>query len=198
MVSFTTVTRILLAIWYANGVQGFTSPINREGNNGVSGVMQAVYSKPITTLNMFTTKRRNGGQASNLPKPDPSDPDKFLPPASGASSKDFYPAYVSLLRNGPLPLITRLTNPDKYEQAVYKYQYDTKEVDLEEAQANMDAFFSSPDVWAEQKLREQRGEREVYKYAKPLDPERVALSTVWGGFVFFLIGKIIWKGVLHF
>lgn len=152
-----------------------------------------------TALNIFTSKNtNNGSQASKLPKPDPSNPERFLPPASGVSSKDFYPPYVSLLRNGPLPLITRITNPDKYEQAIFKYQWDTKELDLEEAQANMDAYFSSPDVWAEQKLREQRGEREVYKYAKPLDPERVVLSVVWGSMVTFAIGKIVWKGVLHF
>jgi len=62
----------------------------------------------------------------------------------------------------------------------------------------MDAFFSSPDVWAEQKLREQMGERAVNKYSKPLDPERVVLSVVWGSLVLLAVGKIIWKGVLHF
>ena len=79
-----------------------------------------------------------------------------------------------------------------------KYQYESGEQDLEEAQANMDAFFSSPDIWAEQKLREQRGEREVFKYAKPLDKERVVLTVIWGSMVVFAVGKIIWKGILHF
>ena len=61
----------------------------------------------------------------------------------------------------------------------------------------MDAFFSAPDVWAEQKLKEQRGEREVYMYNKPLIPERVLLSVVWGSIVLFGVGKIVWKGILH-
>lgn len=188
-------TGVLLVILCACNVQGFTS-FQRQHVKMYSSTTTT--TKRNTALNIFTRKTKNGSQASNLPKPDPSNPERFLPRSSGVTSKDFYPEYVSLLRNGPLPLITRLTNPDKYEQAIYKYQYDTKEIDLEEAQANMDAFFSSPDVWAEQKLREQMGERAVNKYSKPLDPERVVLSVVWGSLVLLAVGKIIWKGVLHF
>jgi len=62
----------------------------------------------------------------------------------------------------------------------------------------MDAFFSSPDVWAEQKLREQKGGRGVAKYATPLAPEQVLLRFAWAGMVLFAIGKIIWKGILHY
>ena len=153
-------------------------------------------SRRNTSLKIFNTGGKSSRAASNLPKPDPESPGNFLPATT--SSQNFYPEYVSLLRNGPLPFVTRIVSPAKYEQAVYKYQYESKESDLEEAQANMDAFFSSPDVWAEQKLREQKGEAEVYKYAKPLDPERVVLSLIWGTFVTAAIGKIIWKGVLHF
>jgi hypothetical protein len=145
-------------------------------------------------------KNKKGNKSPNLknfPRPDPANPDRFIAP-NNFNSNDFYPPYISLLRNGPLPFFTRLTSPDKYQQAVFKYQFESGEQDLEEAQANMDAFFSSPDVWAEQKLREQRGEREVYRYAKPLDQERVALSLIWGSMVLFAIGKIVWKGILHF
>lgn len=153
------------------------------------------YSRAPTSLAIF--KRGNTkGAAAKLPKPDPANPDRFLSTISSAA--DFYPEYISLLRNGPLPLITRIASPDKYEQAVYKYQFESKESDLEEAQANMDAFFSAPDVWADQKMREQRGERAVFKYAKPLETEKVLLSVIWGSLVLFAIGKIIWKGVLHF
>jgi len=144
-------------------------------------------------LNLF---KKGNSRPQNLPRPDPENPERYI--STLATSSDFYPTYISLLRNGPLPFVTRLTSPDKYEQAVYKYQYESKESDLEEAQANMDAFFSSPDVWAEQKMREQKGERETYKYARPLDQERVVLSLTWGSFVVFVAGKIIWKGILHF
>ena len=143
-------------------------------------------------LFIFNKRATNSG-SSNLPKYD-AETDRYS--STVATSKDFYPPYESLLRNGPLPLITRLTSPDKYEQAVFKYQYESKETDLVEAQANMDAFFSAPDVWAQQKMLEQRGEREVYKYGKPLDPERVALSSIWGGFVLIIIGKLIYLNVL--
>lgn len=135
-------------------------------------------------------------QYLNLPKPDPDNPERFV--ATNVSSKDFYPPYISLFRNGPVPFLTRLVFPDKYQQAVFKYQFEAGEQDLEEAQANMDAFFSSPDIWAEQKLREQRGEREVFRYAKPLNKERVFLSVIWGSIVIFSVGKIVWKGILHF
>lgn len=124
----------------------------------------------VEVLHIFQKKEGNKSPSyylKNLPRPDPDNPDRFI--SNNFSSNDFYPPYISLLRNGPLPFLTRLTAPDKYQQAVFKYLSESGEQDLEEAQANMDAFFSSPDIWAEQKLREQRGEREVYKYAKPLD-----------------------------
>jgi len=153
------------------------------------------HSRAPTSLAIF---KRGGAKsaAAKLPKPDPANPDRFV--STTSSSAEFYPEYISLLRNGPLPLITRITSPDKYEQAVFKYQFESKESDLEEAQANMDAFFSAPDVWADQKMREQKGEREVFRYAKPLETEKVLLSVIWGSAVLFAIGKIIWKGILHF
>ena len=177
-----------------NPVVAFTMGGNGNGNPFPGTIM--------TELNLFGKQSKGGGTAaSNLPKPDPSDPDRFIPPTLTLSGKDadadFYPTYISVVRNGPLPFFTRLADPDKYSQAIYKYQYDTKETDLQEAQANMDAYFSSPDVWAEQKLRESRGEREVYKYNQPLNVERVTLSVVWGSFVVGILGKVIWKGVLH-
>ena len=112
-----------------------------------------------TTLNAF--KRKSGG---NLPQLDPTDPRRYIPPQSFDDSS-FYPSSKTLMRSGPLPFITRLTNPDKYEQAVYNYMYQSSEKDLEEAQANMDAYFSSPTDWAEQKMMEQRGERQNFRYS---------------------------------
>jgi hypothetical protein len=150
-----------------------------------------------TSLSIFNQKKGKAASASKLPKPDPTNPDRYKSPPTTTSS-ELYPPYLSLIRNGPLPLLTRLTNPDKYQQAIYKYQFESKETDLQEAQSNIDAFFSAPDVWAEQKLKEQRGEREVYMYNKELIPERVALSVVWASIVLFIVGKIVWKGILHF
>ncbi len=150
-----------------------------------------------TTLNNFFNRGSGGaGPASNLPKPDPSNAERFI--SSTSTSADFYPIYITLLRNGPVPTFKRLTSSDEYEQIVYKYQYEQKEADLEEAQANMDAFISSPQTYVENKLRESKGEREVTRYATPLSQERVVLSLTWAGIVFFIVGKIIWKGVLHF
>ena len=146
---------------------------------------------------VFFFNQKTKASPSNMPKPDPDNVDRFIPPDSIAASQ-FYPPTISLLRNGPIPFLTRLTQGDKYEQAVYKYMFDSRESDLEEAQANMDAFFSTPDVWAEQKMLENQGKRAVFKYAKPLDGERVVLSLTWGAFVIFIIGRVLWKGILHF
>ena len=56
-----------------------------------------------------------------------------------------YDIVGSLLRSGPKAPIVRLTNPDKYEQAVLKYMAQDG-VGRMEAQANMDQFFENAQV----------------------------------------------------
>jgi len=150
-------------------------------------------TKKLTALNMF--KRKSVG---NLPRPDPQDPERYIPPQSfdPLPSEEFYPPTLSLIRAGPIPFITRLTNSDKYEQAVYKYMYQSSEQDLEEAQANMDAYFRSPTDWAEQKMMEQRGDRPVFRYSEAdVDGERTVLTFVWAGFLFYVVGKIVYTAI---
>mmetsp|Transcript_37286 Transcript_37286/g.44498 ORF Transcript_37286/g.44498 Transcript_37286/m.44498 type:complete len:185 (-) Transcript_37286:63-617(-) len=144
--------------------------------------------KSTVALNIF--KRKPVG---NLPKPDPQDPERYI---ASSATEEFYPPSLSLFRSGPLPFITRLTNSDKYEQAVYKYMYQSSEQDLEEAQANMDAYFSSPSDWAEQKMMEQRGERPIFKYSEAaVDGERTVLTGVWASFIFYVAGKIVYTAI---
>jgi len=151
-----------------------------------------------TRINLFRKDNSNGRAKRVLPTLDPLNTDRYIPPPTLEKSA-FYSPLVSLLRAGPLPLITRVTVPMQYEQAVYKYMYETGEEDLVEAQANMDAFFSAPDVWTEQKLLEKQGKREIYRYGEAgINKERVVLSVIWGSFVILFISRFIWKVVLHF
>jgi hypothetical protein len=53
-----------------------------------------------------------------------------------ATAETGYPLYETLLRNGPVPFLTRLTNNDDYEQAVLKFQAAEK-CSVNEAQGNM-------------------------------------------------------------
>lgn len=126
-----------------------------------------------------------------LPKLDPAT-SQYAPPPELEPSK-FYSPTSTLLRAGPVPFVTRLVSPEKYEQAVYKYMNEAREASLQTAQGNMDAFFAAPDVWAEQKLMEQKGQREVYDYGKGPESGRVVLSTVWGGSVILLILRVLWQ-----
>lgn len=71
--------------------------------------------------------------------------------------------------------------------------YEAKEPDLKSAQGNMDAFFASPDVWAEQKMLEQQGRVEVYDYGKDPPEGRIALSIVWGVFIVGLFSRVLWQ-----
>lgn len=49
----------------------------------------------------------------------------------------------SLLRQGPVPFLIRITNPSTYDQAVNKYM-NIEKCDKLTAQANMDAYFQDP------------------------------------------------------
>eukprot|EP00529_Nitzschia_sp_RCC80_P036575 CAMPEP_0113463242 /NCGR_PEP_ID=MMETSP0014_2-20120614/12538_1 /TAXON_ID=2857 /ORGANISM="Nitzschia sp." /LENGTH=190 /DNA_ID=CAMNT_0000355193 /DNA_START=57 /DNA_END=629 /DNA_ORIENTATION=- /assembly_acc=CAM_ASM_000159 len=98
---------------------------------------------------------------------------------AGKDAEEGYDVVGTLLRNGPVPTFTRLTNPDDYEQAVFKFQAKEK-CNINQAQGNMDAYFENPNDWAFQRMTEERG---GYKrdYGAPLDPKDVSLRLVWGG-----------------
>merc|ERR1740139_518645 len=145
----------------------------------------------VGQVNSFGSRTRKKSGSRALPKFDPAT-SQYIPPPEFKPSKFYSPA-STLLRAGPIPFVTRLVSPGKYEQAVYKYMNEAREVSLDSAQGNMDAFFASPDVWAEQKLLEQRGQREVYDYGKGPAFERVVLSTTWAGVVVTVISRVIWQ-----
>ena len=136
---------------------------------------------------------KGSAQKLNLPKPDSTDPSRFLPP--DGSSNEYYSPIETVLRAGPVPAIARTFQSDKYEQAVLRYMYESRTSDWTDAQANMDAFFAAPDVWTEQKLLEQQGKREVYNYGVAGKPtvERIILSTGWAAIVTVLFSRVFWQ-----
>jgi hypothetical protein len=87
-----------------------------------------------------------------------------------------YDAIGSLLRHGPSPFITRITNPSEYEQAVLKYMA-TKGVSRAEATGNMDAKLNNAMDWAYQKGAERNGAPKV-DYTT-LSKKKAALVIVW-------------------
>ncbi|KAL3933846.1 MAG: hypothetical protein SGARI_003610, partial [Bacillariaceae sp.] len=88
-----------------------------------------------------------------------------------ATAEKGYPIYETLLRNGPVPFFTRLTNADDYEQAVMKFQANEKS-SINYAQGNMDAYFENPNDWAYQRVQEEKGGWKK-DYGAPLDPKQI-------------------------
>mmetsp|Transcript_888 Transcript_888/g.2068 ORF Transcript_888/g.2068 Transcript_888/m.2068 type:complete len:178 (+) Transcript_888:124-657(+) len=95
----------------------------------------------------------------------------------------------TLLGNGPVPFFTRLTSPDDYMQAVYKFQANEK-CTIRYAQGNMDAYFENPQDWAYQRTVEDNGGYKK-KYGDPIPQKQIILTTVWGVGVSSLIGKFV-------
>ena len=95
----------------------------------------------------------------------------------------------TLLGNGPVPAITRLTQTDDYMQAVYKFQANEK-CGIRYAQGNMDAYFENPNDWAYQRRVEERGGYKK-KYGAPIDKKQIALTVTWGVGVTTLIIQFV-------
>jgi hypothetical protein len=134
-----------------------------------------------------TKAKTNQLSAKDLPKFDKST-QRWQP---APTAEPGYPIYETLLRNGPVPFFTRLTNPGDYEQAVLKFQANEK-CPINEAQGNMDAYFENPNDWAYQRTVEDRG---GYKknYGAPLDPKQVGLTVVWGTFITYFLGNFAYS-----
>jgi hypothetical protein len=87
-----------------------------------------------------------------------------------------YDAIGSLLRHGPAPFITRITNPSLYEQQILKYMA-TDRVSRAEATGNMDAKMNNAMDWMYQKAAEKKGAPKVdYTELKKKD---AALVIIW-------------------
>jgi len=104
--------------------------------------------------------------------------ERWIPDGDEETAEAGYGLVGSLIRAGPIPFFQRVTNPDKYDQAVLKYMASDN-CDRTEAQGNMDAFFENPNDWQFQKLQEKNGAAK-YDYANAnTSPKDVALTGTW-------------------
>jgi hypothetical protein len=101
-----------------------------------------------------------------------------------------YPSIGSLIRQGPLPFIQRLKEPDSYNQAVLKMMSE-REMVYKEAQGNMDAYLANPNDWVNQKLEEQKGAPKFDFERVNMDPKSLTLTAIWGSGVVFMVTRTI-------
>jgi len=105
--------------------------------------------------------------------------ERWIPDRDEESAEAGYGLAGSLLRSGPLPCFKRVTNPDKYDQAVLKFMAQDL-CDRNEAQGNMDAFFANPNDWQYQRLQEKNNGAPKYDYANARsNPKDVVLTVTW-------------------
>ena len=87
-----------------------------------------------------------------------------------------YDPIGSLLRQGPAPCWTRLTNGNEYEQGILKYMFNAK-VERDEACGNIDAKLNNVMDWNYQKRAELNGAPKV-DYNR-LDQKQAYLVSAW-------------------
>jgi hypothetical protein len=97
-----------------------------------------------------------------------------------------YAPWVSLVRQGPTPFITRIFKSDEYEQAVLKFMAGDK-VDRTEAQANMDAYLRNPSDWQYNRIKGYK-----IDYSRPVEIQQIVLTIAWSTVVLGLIGRGIY------
>ena len=105
------------------------------------------------------------------------------------SSPAGYGPFGSLLRQGPVPFLQRLRDPDSYDQAVLKMMANEK-MDRNEAQGNMDAYLLNPNDWALQKIEEKNGAPK-FDYANAnMDQGDLILTGIWSSILAAFVGRI--------
>jgi hypothetical protein len=111
---------------------------------------------------------------------------RWEPSSPEEESSAGYPPIGSLIRQGPLPFIQRLKEPDQYDQAVLKMMGE-REYPRGEAQGNMDAYLANPNDWANQKFAEKNGAPKFDFERVNMDPKGLILTGIWAaGVIFFL------------
>ena len=119
---------------------------------------------------------------------------KWSPATEKESTSANYPPLRSLLRHGPGAFITRITQPDMYDQAVLKFMASDN-VDRWEAQGNMDRFNENAQDWAFERMESQKkGAKLDYV---TLNPKQVVLSSVWAGIVFWFVNDLLQRNIFN-
>lgn len=101
-----------------------------------------------------------------------------------------YSAIGSLIRQGPLPFIQRVSNPAKYEASL-RYYMEENRCSYAEAMGNMDAYIANPNDWTLIKLKAQKGGYEPDFVNINTDPKQLALSGIWSVGIISLFVKMV-------
>lgn len=103
-----------------------------------------------------------------------------------------YSPFGSLLRQGPVPFIQRLRDPDGYDQGVLKMLAIENFASRDEAQGNMDAYLQNPNDYALQKLEEKRtGVKYDYANAN-MSGGDLALTAAWTGVLLSVLARVLY------
>jgi hypothetical protein len=97
-----------------------------------------------------------------------------------------YDIWGTVIRGGPLPFFTRLTNPDTYEQAILKFMA-TDKVDRIKAQANMDNYLANANDWTYYRMQGMDPDYVT------VDSKELTLRLVWSVVVLALGGRAIYS-----
>eukprot|EP00980_Cylindrotheca_fusiformis_P028296 scaffold22589_cov138-Cylindrotheca_fusiformis.AAC.59 len=120
-----------------------------------------------------------------------SETSQWTPSSSDEGPSAGYPAFGSLLRQGPSPFIQRILNPDDYEQGVLKMMAN-EGMSRNEAQGNMDAYIRNPNDWALQKVEESRGAPKLDYANVNMNSGDLALTAVWSTVLLSFISRTIY------
>lgn len=100
-----------------------------------------------------------------------------------------YDVWGTLLRQGPKPAVTRVFQPDDYEQAVLKFMAGDN-CDRNTAQGNMDAYLRNPQDWQFARMEDKkRGKQRDYVTLQPKD---LILVLTWSSIVSAIIGRAVY------
>jgi hypothetical protein len=117
---------------------------------------------------------------------------KWIPQTKEDLPEAGYDIFGTFLRHGPMPALTRITQPEDYEQAILKFMVQDQ-CDYISAQGNMDAYLRNPADWSYTRMEDtKRGVAQQRDYVT-IQTGEIVLVLVWSGIVFALVGRAIYS-----
>jgi len=111
---------------------------------------------------------------------------KWVPQSEDDMPSAGYGVSKTFFLQGPKPALTRLFQPDDYEQAVLKFMAG-EQCDRVTAQGNMDFYLRSPQDWQENRyLEEKRGIKRDYTQ---LNAAKIVSVLAWSTIVLLAVGR---------
>jgi hypothetical protein len=117
---------------------------------------------------------------------------QWVPQTKGDMPEAGYDVFGTLVRQGPKPAITRLTQPKDYEQAILKFMAQDQ-CDYLTAQGNMDAYLRNPADWTYQRMEDTKRGIEKKRDYVTIRTNEIVLVMVWSVIVVALVGRLIYS-----